>query len=75
MIALCAVLSGGQTALDMGVFTEAKQQFCAIFKKLRNGVPQPRYLRFAECFAASTRTDSVPVFRNSWPGSAGPTRQ
>jgi hypothetical protein len=31
MIALCAVLSGGQSAVDMVVFAEAKQTFSAGF--------------------------------------------
>jgi predicted transposase YbfD/YdcC len=39
MIALCAVLSGGQTAVDMAVFAEAKRQFLARFLRLKNGVP------------------------------------
>jgi predicted transposase YbfD/YdcC len=39
MIALCAVLSGGQTAVDMAVFAEAKQEFLGRFLQLKNGVP------------------------------------
>ena len=39
MIALCAVLSGGQTAVDMAVFAEAKQEFLGNFLQLKNGVP------------------------------------
>jgi predicted transposase YbfD/YdcC len=39
MIALCAVLSGGQTAVDMAVFAEAKQEFFGSFLALKNGVP------------------------------------
>jgi predicted transposase YbfD/YdcC len=39
MIALCAVLSGGQTAVDMAVFAEAKQEFLGSFLALKNGVP------------------------------------
>jgi hypothetical protein len=39
MIALCAVLSGGQTAVDMAVFAEAKQEFLGRFLKLNNGIP------------------------------------
>lgn len=38
-IALCAVLAGGQTAVDMAVFAEAKQKFLGRFLELRNGVP------------------------------------
>jgi len=39
MIALCAVLSGGRTAVDMAVFAEAKQDFLGRFLRLKNGVP------------------------------------
>lgn len=39
MIALCTVLSGGQTAVDMAVFAEAKQEFLSRFLGLKNGVP------------------------------------
>jgi predicted transposase YbfD/YdcC len=39
MIALCAVLSGGQSAVDMAVFAEAKQDFLCRFLQLKNGVP------------------------------------
>ena len=39
MIAACAVLSGGQTAVDMAVFAEAKQEFLGNFLQLKNGVP------------------------------------
>ncbi len=39
MIALCTVLSGGQTAVDMAVFAEAKQEFLRSFLGLKNGVP------------------------------------
>jgi predicted transposase YbfD/YdcC len=39
MIALCAVLSGGRTAVDMAVFAEAKQDFLGRFLRLTNGVP------------------------------------
>jgi predicted transposase YbfD/YdcC len=39
MIALCATLAGGQTAVDMAVFAEAKQEFLGGFLQLKNGVP------------------------------------
>jgi predicted transposase YbfD/YdcC len=38
-IALCAVLAGGQTVVDMAVFAEAKQEFLGSFLRLKNGVP------------------------------------
>jgi predicted transposase YbfD/YdcC len=39
MIALCAVLSGGRTAVDMAVFAEAKKDFLGRFLHSKNGVP------------------------------------
>jgi predicted transposase YbfD/YdcC len=39
MIALCTVLCGGQGAVDMALFAEAKEPFLRGFLKLRNGVP------------------------------------
>jgi hypothetical protein len=39
MIALCTVLCGGQTAVDMYVFARAKEGFLRGFLKLRNGLP------------------------------------
>jgi predicted transposase YbfD/YdcC len=38
-IALCTVLSGGETAVDMAVFAEAKQQFLGTFLELKHGLP------------------------------------
>jgi hypothetical protein len=39
MIALCAVLSGGQGAVDMAEFAKAKEAFLRGFLKLANGLP------------------------------------
>jgi len=39
MIALCAVLSGGQGAVDMAAFARAKEPFLRGFLKLSNGLP------------------------------------
>lgn len=39
MIALCAVLCGGQGAVDMALFAEAKEPFLRSFLKLANGLP------------------------------------
>jgi predicted transposase YbfD/YdcC len=39
MIALCAVLGGGQGAVDMALFAKAKEPFLRGFLKLANGVP------------------------------------
>src|SRR5438105_5223794 len=38
-IAMCAVLCGGQGAVDMGLFAKAKEPFLRGFLKLANGVP------------------------------------
>jgi hypothetical protein len=70
MIALCAVLSGGQTAVDMAVFAKAKQEFLGNFQQLENGsratTPSGAY------FASSIPTNSVRVFsawRRTVPGA------
>lgn len=39
MIALCTVLCGGQGAVDMAVFAEAKEPFLRGFLRLENGLP------------------------------------
>jgi hypothetical protein len=39
MIALCAVIRGGQGAVDMRLFAKAKEPFLRGFLKLANGVP------------------------------------
>ena len=39
MIALCAVLCGGQCAVDMALFARAKEPFLRSFLKLENGLP------------------------------------
>jgi predicted transposase YbfD/YdcC len=39
LIALCTVLSGGQTAVDMAEFAEAKEVFLREFLTLANGLP------------------------------------
>ena len=39
VIALCAVLCGGQGAVDMALFAKAKEAFLRGFLKLENGVP------------------------------------
>ncbi len=39
VIALCAVLSGGQGAVDMALFAQAKAPFLRRFLKLENGLP------------------------------------
>lgn len=39
MIALCTVLCGGQSAVDMAEFAEAKEEFLRGFLKLEHGVP------------------------------------
>ena len=39
MIALCTVLCGGQTAVDMHIFVREKEGFLRSFLKLENGLP------------------------------------
>ena len=39
MIALCTVLSGGQTAVDMSIFAREKETFLREFLKLEHGPP------------------------------------
>jgi predicted transposase YbfD/YdcC len=39
MIALCTILSGGQTVVDMALFGEAKRGFLNSFLGLKNGIP------------------------------------
>jgi len=39
VIALCTVLCGGQSAVDMGLFAQAKEPFLRGFLKLENGLP------------------------------------
>jgi predicted transposase YbfD/YdcC len=39
MIALCAVLCGGQSAVEMALFAKAKEPFLRGFLKLANGLP------------------------------------
>ena len=39
MMALCTVLSGGQTAVDMAIFAREKEPFPRQFLKLEHGVP------------------------------------
>src|ERR1017187_5559566 len=39
MIALCSVLCGGQGAVDMALFAEAKEPLLREFLKLEHGVP------------------------------------
>ena len=40
MIALCAVLSGGQGAVDMALFAKAREPFLRRVLKLANGGPR-----------------------------------
>src|SRR5271168_5108506 len=39
VIALCTVLCGGQSAVDMATFAQAKEPFLRSFLKLANGLP------------------------------------
>ena len=45
MIALCTVLSGGQTAVDMSIFAREKEMFLREFLKARAWPAEPRHLQ------------------------------
>jgi hypothetical protein len=63
-IALCAVLCGGQGAVDMALFAKVKERFLRGFLKLENGVPFTT--RSAGCSVRSIRTDFGLPFRALW---------
>ena len=44
VIALCTVVSGGQTCTDMELYGHSKRDLLQSFLKLENGIPQPRHL-------------------------------
>ena len=39
VIALCTVLCGGETCIDMALFEQSKREFLESFLSLRNGIP------------------------------------
>jgi hypothetical protein len=64
MIALCSVLCGGQGAVDMALFSEAKEPLLREFLKLENGLPShDTFSRLSVCW---TRTSFSGRFRASW---------
>ena len=60
MIALCCVLCGGQGAVDMALFAEAKEPFLRSFLTLSNGVPGH------DTFSRLFRTLDPDQFRDSF---------
>src|SRR5215217_4074031 len=64
MIALCTVLCGGQSAVDMAEFAEDKEAFLRGFLTLQHGPPSTT--RSAVSFAGSIPTSSAPAFSASW---------
>jgi len=60
MIALCYVLCGGQGAVDMAVFAEAKEPFLRSFLTLANGLPSH------DTFSRLFRNLDPDQFRNSF---------
>lgn len=60
MIALCCVLCGGQGAVDMAVFAEAKEPFLRSFLTLANGLPSH------DTFSRLFRTLDPDQFRDSF---------
>jgi hypothetical protein len=67
MIALCTVLCGGQTAVDMHLFARAKEDFLRGFLKLENGLPS--HDTSVGYSGGSIPTSSRPAFSGSWPAS------
>src|SRR5271156_4770213 len=75
MVALCAVLCGGQSAVDMALFAKAKEPFLRGFLELANGLPShdtfsrlfrqldPDQFLSAGCFVSSIRISSEPSLR------------
>lgn len=61
MIALCAVLCGGQGAVDMALFARAKEGFLRGFLKLANGVPS--HDTFSRVFRQIDATQFEAVFQ------------
>ena len=64
MIALCTVLCGGQTAVDMAEFAEDKEEFLRSFLTLKHGLPA--MTPSAGFFVCWIRSRSAPVFKVSW---------
>ena len=60
VIALCAVLCGGQGAVDMGLFAKAKEPFLRTVLTLKNGVPSH------DTFSRLFRTLDTEQFRTAF---------
>lgn len=72
MIALCCVLCGGQGAVDMAEFAEAKEPFLRSFLTLANGLPSND--TFSRLSAISIQSSFVIRFSGLWrssPSSCG----
>jgi hypothetical protein len=68
MIALCAVLSGGESCADMALFGQLKESFLRQFLTLPHGVPSHDTVSFPR---RSGRVVKVDLFR---PGDPCPRR-
>jgi hypothetical protein len=66
MIALCAVLGGGQGAVDMALFTKANEPFLRGVLKLENGVPS--HDTFSRLFRQLDRTQFQAAFQRFMAG-------
>jgi hypothetical protein len=64
---LCTALCGGQTAVDMQVFAEAKEGFLRGFLKLANGLSS--HDTFSRCSDGLIATSSGPASSASWRAS------
>src|ERR1700722_3090396 len=61
IIALCTVLSGGQSAVEMALFAKAKEPFLRGFLKLANGLPS--HDTFSRLFRQLDPEQFRPVFQ------------
>ena len=70
MIALCTVLCGGQSAVDMGLFVRAKEPFLRGFLTLANGLPS--HDTFSRLFRLLDPVQFQAAFRRFMAGFAEP---
>lgn len=61
LIAFCAVLCGGQSTVDVALFTLAKERFLRSFLKLQNGPPS--YDTFSRLFRSMDREQFRATFQ------------
>ena len=71
MIALCAVLCGGQSAVDMALFAAAKEPYLRGFLKLEGGLPShDTFSRlFRQLDPEGTVSPSCPLLHSALPSA------